>query len=127
MPDGKIMVMCVVSPELFPAGQTAAHAPKATAPAATVAHAPAKPAPSAQHPAAHAPASHGRVLQAGSFRVAENAARLSARLSAQGLPVHSHRQGGLTVVTVGPFADQGQAHAALSAVRSAGIRDAFFR
>ncbi|MFN4057955.1 MAG: SPOR domain-containing protein [Roseinatronobacter sp.] len=124
MDAGKIMVMCVVSPELFPAGQTVAHAPKAAE--ASAPHAP-KAAPAQQAAVSHAPAPHGRVLQAGSFRVAENAARLSAHLRGQGLPVHTHRHAGLTVVTVGPFADGAQAQIALMAVREAGIRDAFFR
>ena len=59
--------------------------------------------------------------------MAENAARLSAHLRGQGLPVQTHRRAGLTVVTVGPFADGAQAQTAMAAVRGAGIRDAFFR
>jgi cell division protein FtsN len=126
MPDGKILVMCVVSPELFPPLQTASHAPKATPAVHAPKVAPAAHAPQAM-PVVHAPAPHGRVLQAGSFRVAENAARLSAHLRGQGLPVQTYRHGGLTVVTVGPFADGAQAQTAMAALRNAGIRDAFFR
>lgn len=114
METGRIMVMCVMSPEHFPLlGTTAATKPVV------------QPAPKAVS-VVHMP-SQGRLLQAGSFRVPENATRLAARLQAQGHQVHLHRQGGLTVVTVGPFADSARAHQAMAELRHVGIRDAFFR
>jgi hypothetical protein len=113
---GKIMVMCVMSPEHFPEGAIArdgkpglTEVPKSE----TVASAPV--------------AGHGSVLQVGSFSVPANAQRVQARLQAHGIPVHLHNAGRLMVVTAGPFADGVQAHAALGTVRSMGIRDAFFR
>ena len=132
METGKIMVMCVISPDLFPEAKGAAPAmamdKAADAPAAKpVQMAAADPAAKGGD-AAPAPAmAHGRVLQVGSFGVPANAHRVQARLQAQGIPVHLHRAGRLTVVTAGPFADGVQAHAAMGAVRGMGIRDAFFR
>ena len=113
---GKIMVMCVMSPELFPEQVLAQ---------------PGKPGltevPKEQTYASAPVGGHGSVLQVGSFGVPANAHRVQSRLQAQGIPVNLHRAGRLTVVTAGPFADGVQAHAALGAVRSMGIRDAFFR
>ena len=135
METGKIMVMCVMSPELFPeaAKATPAAAPGPAKVVATVA-APAPDMPKAQGPvvtihpdAPRQAAPHGRHLQVGSFSVPANAHRVQARMQAQGIPVHLRPAGRLTVVTAGPFADQAQAHAAMNVARSLGIRDAFFR
>jgi hypothetical protein len=120
MDTGKIMVMCVMSPELFPEAatemKTAAHAPKASGAEITIhPDAPRKAAPRGSH------------LQIGSFSVPANAHRVQAHMQAQGIPVHLRPAGRLTVVTAGPFADQAQAHAAMSIARGLGIRDAFFR
>ncbi len=118
METGKIMVMCVVSPDHFPEGAHVAHA-----------------APHVDTHVSHAPkshavapmAAHGSVLQVGSFGVAANAARVMSRLQAHGIPVNTHRSGHLTIVSAGPFTDQGHARHAMGVVRSLGIRDAFYR
>jgi cell division septation protein DedD len=113
---GKIMVMCVMSPEHFPEGVVARDGkPGLTEVAKSEA---------AQSPRV---AGHGSLLQVGSFSVPANASRVQSRLQAQGIPVHLHHSGRLVVVTAGPFADGVQAHHALGAVRGMGIRDAFFR
>lgn len=112
--EGRILVMCVMSPELFPENVLAGTTGLVEVP------------PTQTIRAAPVPG-RGSVLQVGSFRVPDNANRLSGHLRAQGFNVHLHRQGAFTVVTVGPFADGVQAHSALQAVRRAGIRDAYFR
>ncbi len=116
METGKIMVMCVISPEHFPEGIIAQHGkPDLTE------------VPKSETYAAAPVAGHGSMLQVGSFSVPANASRVQARLQAQGIPVHVRQSGRLMVVTAGPFADGVQAHQALGAVRGMGIRDAFFR
>jgi len=113
---GKIMVMCVMSPDLFPEG---------------VVEGAGKPGlrevPKSETYASAPVAGRGTLLQVGSFSVPANATRVQTHLHAQGIPVRMHRAGHLTVVTAGPFADGVQAHQAMGAVRGLGIRDAFFR
>lgn len=113
---GKIMVMCVMSPELFPEAAIASEGKPGLAEV-----------PKSETFASAPVAGRGTVLQVGSFSVPSNANRVQARLQAHGIPVHLHQSGRLMVVTAGPFADGVQAHAALGTVRSLGIRDAFFR
>ena len=70
-------------------------------------------------------------VQIGSFAVPANAAGAAAQITALGLPSASGRmtKGGaaLQVVYAGPFADAAAARSALTALRSAGFRDAFIR
>lgn len=113
---GKVLVMCVMSPEHFPEGAIAhsgksgvAEVPKSE----TVASAPV--------------VGRGSMLQVGSFSVPANATRIHSRLQARGIPAQLHRAGHLMVVTAGPFADGVQAYEALYTVRGMGVRDAFFR
>ncbi|SIS69473.1 SPOR domain-containing protein [Phaeovulum vinaykumarii] len=85
----------------------------------------------APQPRAAQAARTGRLVQVGTFGVAENAQRSKARLRALGLPVASARvhQGGrdLQIVFAGPFADPAAASAALARARSAGFADALLR
>lgn len=115
---GRIMVLCVASPDQFPEGLfrtpgQAVHAPVALPPDTVL------------PPVAHA--ARGVHVQVGSFRVPENATRLQARLAQQGYAVRVHRVNGLHVVTVGGFTSGAQAQNALHHVRSMGFRDAFLR
>lgn len=70
-------------------------------------------------------------VQVGTFGQAGNAADAKARLAGLGLPVAGAKitKGGkaLQIVYAGPFADAGQARAALTAARNAGFADAFIR
>lgn len=79
----------------------------------------------------HAMAHAGLFVQVGSFGVPSNAARAADRLRAMGMPVqigHGRVKGkALQIVSAGPFHDQRQADAALSAARSAGFSDAILR
>ncbi|TVS04078.1 MAG: SPOR domain-containing protein [Rhodobacteraceae bacterium] len=106
--SGRVLVRCVTSPALFE-GQYFDH-PVQTARAAKTLM-----------------PRHGAMVQVGSFAVPSNATRLRARLQNAGLPAQMHHVGGLTVVSVGPFHDRGQAHSALSQVRHMGFHDAFLR
>ena len=72
-----------------------------------------------------------RFVQVGSFGVPENAARAASRLQSLGMPVQISRASikgkPVQVVKAGPFAGEGQAHAALQAARAAGFSDAILR
>ena len=104
--SGRALVRCVTSPALFE-GQYFDHPVQAP----RVAQLP----------------RHGAMVQVGSFAVPSNATRLRARLQDAGLPVRLHHVRGLSVVSVGPYHDRGQAHSALSQVRHMGFHDAFLR
>lgn len=70
-------------------------------------------------------------VQVATFAQPANAQRTAGDLAAKGLPMRiwTAKRGGKPVqlVVVGPFADKGQANAALSIVRRAGFGDAYLR
>ena len=84
-------------------------------------------------PATRPAAASARALyvQIGSFAGPANAAGAAAQITALGLPSASGRmtKGGaaLQLVYAGPFADAAAARSALTALRSAGFKDAFIR
>lgn len=113
MADGRVLVRCVdTRAALLPTG--AQDATEASGRAASP-----------------MPGGAGHYVQVATFGVPANTSRTSARLQAQGLPVHVQhirtRGRVLDLVLAGPFTDASSAHAALRAARGMGFGDAFFR
>jgi cell division septation protein DedD len=109
--QGRKMVRCVTSPALFLDEYFEAPSRRGAGPQSSLG----------------VPSRAGSVVQVGSFAVPSNAARLQARLQNAGMPVRVSQSRGLSVVSVGPFSNAGQAQSALSQVRQMGFQDAFLR